>query len=221
MAGSDKPSPEDIKEALAVLEPFLAVLKSPSPITLPESALFGGITHFISVLPNAKLETFFQTLTTSPSLWEDLNPTRSRNVRHAIQLGVSSRAKSTRGAMDRTYFLNWRKRLRLSSWMGGMVNAVTACDTDLPGRIHVMIGILEGMADAGETDWGKGRVQLEEEIVVHLSRLAGKGNLTVPGDDLENVCSALLSIGETRLSVLPLQVSEKTIGSLTISGYCQ
>ena len=80
-----------------------------------------------------------------------------------------------------------------------------------------MIGLLQGLDDVPELDWGSPRTQVEEEVVIILADLL-QGNGTMDGHE-ENVdlfCSAIQHINDERLRVLDLEVSSRKAAPLIL-----
>ncbi len=206
--------------SLSVLEPFLNVLRSASPITLPNSALFGGITHFISSLPSTHLPEFFHTLTISPSLWDPTTASNGRGrgerrsakeVGQAVKLGVTARTSSILQDFQNAYLADWRVARVARRFLKAIADGIQLDVSGDGGRgkLHVLLGVLEGLNEEAccQLDWGPSRIRLEEEVVIELANRLGRANSDIDSNErIHLVCSAILCIQEDRLRVLPFEV---------------
>jgi len=190
-------------ETLAVLIPFLDVLRSASPFTLDPKTLYGAITHFLSTLPPPHLITFTAVLVASPSLW-DPESNRQVHVRDAVRLAVPARVGVIDKELEDAYFSSIRRRRLARRWLNEVSQTVISSETS-HGRNEVTVGLLEGLDDVQGLDWGSARVQIEEELVMTLASILEKDSGSSK-EILRLLCAAMSHIAEERLHILDLQV---------------
>jgi hypothetical protein len=184
-------------ETEAFLPPFLDLLRSDLPITIPKETLHGAISHFMYTLPASRLPSFVRALVASPRLWDDAG-----GVREAIQL--SFQAKVARlSERDGEWLGGRRKRRDVMTWASGILNEVVSARSVL-GRVHALAGIVRGMAST-DVHWGAVKAKAEEELVLDLASM-----LERPAQQalaLQLFCEVAYCIEEDRLSALDLEVS--------------
>jgi hypothetical protein len=192
-------------DVAAVLDPFQAVLRSPSPITLPQSALYGAITHFLSTLTDSHLVTFTSYVVGSPSLW-NASAKHSLQVRNACRLSVSAKITNLDNELDKAYWSERRIGRQGRKWMDGVMKGAIRKGEGL-GRLDMLIGMLQGMDDCAEMDWGSARIQAEEEVIMTLAEPVDeeRGYLSDYAS-LEKISAVLPHVAEERLRALDLKV---------------
>ncbi|OWZ44716.1 hypothetical protein C356_03328 [Cryptococcus neoformans c45] len=189
--------PQD--DTLTVLPAFITLLRSPSPITLPNPTLFGAITHFFSSLSPTPLKEFILELISSQSLWD--TPTISAaDVRDAIRLSVSAVIARIDEEKKGVYFSYYRTTAKARSWLAHVLKSVLSSSDVSSKPLHILVGVLEGLDDVQTVDWGHSRVKLEEEVILRLAGCIDK-NLD---DNLVLLCTAIPHLDAKRAGVLDI-----------------
>lgn len=191
---------EDIQ---AVLPPFLNLLRAASPITLPRETLCGAITHFLSTLSQPDLTGFTEIIVSSPSLW-DKQAGHVDAVRNAVRLGVSGKASSIDQELQDRYFSDIRQRRAAMSWLRRVSKSIIGSPESI-GRTQSLVGLLQGLGDIPNLDWGSARVDVEDEAVMSLAPLL-KGLENERQEGLKLLCTVIDHISVERLQVLDLEV---------------
>ena len=191
------------KDYLTVFTPFLELLRSPSPITLSQETLLGAITHFLSTLPSHDLISFTSTLVESPSLWKS-DTRRQEELRHAIRLGVPAKVNGANHELRNSYFLRIKQQRSARRWLSDVSKAMMTSKAST-GRNVALVGLLEGLSDVSNVDWGRSRVRVEEEIILGLSSIQSDQDEKTQ-QELKLVCASILYIAEERVRVLDLKV---------------
>nr|XP_019009159.1 uncharacterized protein I206_05805 [Kwoniella pini CBS 10737]OCF47940.1 hypothetical protein I206_05805 [Kwoniella pini CBS 10737] len=195
---SGLPTPQ-ASDTLDLLPQFLDILRSSSPNSIPPQTLLGAITHFLSQLEPPYLEEFTQALICSPSIWRNADINRS-DLRNALRLSVSSKINKISQDTRNVYFADSRKRRKAREWLD-CLNKVSSDSENTSRKLDLYLGLLQGVNDVEEIDWGKGKVKLEEEVVMALSQEPQNPVL----DDNLAMCAALPLINIDRLRILDIQ----------------
>ncbi|KAL1412969.1 hypothetical protein Q8F55_000718 [Vanrija albida] len=154
------------QELQAVLEPFINVLRSPGPITIPTETVQGALTHFIGSLQDSQLDTFVDDILSSTSLWETVKPDVVREcVRSAVPTKVASLRKTSKDTFWRRNVLDKDAQAWLAQVQHDVHNVKGA---EEKGQVF-LTGLLQGLDDVTGVEWGKPRVDLEEELVIAMS----------------------------------------------------
>lgn len=183
----------------ALLQSFLGVLNADAPITLPRETLNGAITHYLSTLTHADLATFVQALVTSTSLYSLQG--NAGGIREAARISVGARITVIIAQLDDTYLQTRRKQSRARNWLKEISHALKGIENK-QRRSVLLVGLLQGVNDHPEIDWGKTRDQLEEEVVMTLAPM-----LDTNVEHLGLLCSVMPCIQVDRLRALPMKVS--------------
>jgi len=188
------------RETLQVLNPFLEVLRSPEEIKIPKETLVGALGHFISTLDGDRLDSFIQDVLASPSLWKTLD---SAQIEAAVRPAPKLKANALRPEVKDGWIMRNRLSKACQAWLKDVVKIVMRGGSLGNHAVVILIGLLQGLDDADDIDWGKPRVELEEEIVIALAERFEKNSC----DALDMFCSAAESIDPARLRALDLRVS--------------
>ena len=186
--------------AKGLLVPFLAVLQSPEPITLPHETLFGGITHFLSTLTGQELEDLVSALISSPSTSSDRS--LQAGLRNAARLAVHAKVTDIDRQLNRVYFSSSRRASRAKSWLndlGGLIVSQKRSN----GRDQLLTGVVQGLSECPEITWSKTQATLQEQLV--LAAAEDTPNTT------ELVSLALTCVDEHKLRALDLEVSSYVV----------
>lgn len=193
-------------DILAVLPTFITLLRSPSPITLPNPTLLGAITHFFSSLNPSHLKGFILELISSQSLWD--TPTISvAEIKDAIRLSVSAVVSRIAEEKKNAYFAHYRTAAKARSWLEHVLKSILSSSNASLKPLHVLVGALEGLDDVQTVDWGHSRVKLEEEVILRLTGCIDKhmdGNLVL-------LCTAIPHLNVKRAGVMDILVSNGPI----------
>lgn len=194
---------EHHEDPQAVLVPFLNLLRSASPITLPPETLYGAITHFLSILSSLHLGAFVTTLTSSPSLW-DPDSNHGDGIRHAVRLSASAKVSGIDQALGNAYFRVTRRQRLARQWLGDGIKRIVNDETSI-GRTTFLVGLLEGVGDVPTIEWGNARISVEEEVVMSLAPML-QGDEEGAKDGMKLLCASMGHIAEVRLMVLDVKV---------------
>ncbi|WWC65678.1 uncharacterized protein I303_108299 [Kwoniella dejecticola CBS 10117] len=197
-AGSNMSTTAD---TLALLPQFLDLLRSTSPPPIPSETLLGAITHFLARLDSPHLDDFVKALFRSPSIWNS-RLLSQQEICNAIRLSVSGRISKISQDTNDVYFADSRKSRRAKHWLSTVLKH-TDESHDTAHRLIFHIGLLQGIDDVEDLDWGKGRVKLEEEIVMAVGTPAG--SLGHPVNQEMTLSSVLPLIATERLQVLDME----------------
>jgi hypothetical protein len=195
------------RETLQVLNPFLEVLRSPADIKIPRETLVGALGHFLSSLEGDRLDSFIQDILASPSLWKTLD---SAEIQAAVRPAPAAKVAALRPEVKDGWILRNQLPKACEAWLKEVVKAVTRSGLTT-NCLVVLIGLLQGIDDVPDIDWGKARVDLEEEIVIALGERFEKNNC----DALDLFSSVAEHIDDNRLRALDLRVRILTVLSLT------
>lgn len=192
-----------------MLNPFLNVLRSSDPITIPRDTLQGALGHFFSTLSGDRFDSFVQDVLNSTSLWDTLDS-------HQIEAAVRPAAKVKIEALRPVVKDGWIFRNQLDKaaqgWLSDVIKAIKRVPPTGTHLLVLLIGILQGLDDVLDINWGRSRVDLEEEIVIALGELLD-GNSC---DLLDLYCSSADHIDPARLRALDLRVSIEPLQLLTL-----
>lgn len=154
------------QELQAVLEPFIHVLRSPDPITIPSATVQGALTHFIGSLKDEQLDTFVDDILTSTSLWATVKPDA---VRECVRSAVPTKVAALRKTSKDTF---WRRNVLdkdAQAWLSQIQDDVHKVEGAEEKGLVFLTGLLQGLDDVTGIDWAKPRVDLEEELVIAMS----------------------------------------------------
>ena len=198
MASSGK---TDAADSASLLEPFVSVLQSNNAITLPDTTLYGAITHFLSTLPLDHLDGFVKVLLESPSLWSDTT-TRGSEIQQAIRLAVPAKVAELDKQSQDQWFGERRKTRAARSWLRTILLSLGRPKSH-PRERWIIAGLIRGMDEgvAADVDCGVGRAKLEERVVICIdaSMSAGQADLSLVYDTVHH-------ISDERLGALQLEV---------------
>ena len=173
---------KELPEATArVYQPFLSLLQSPERLQIPDDTLFGAITHFLSDLPSSQLDTFTQALVTSRSLWSRPETSTARlstaqKLVAAVSYAVGGKAANLRKELSGLYFPSRRIRRGLQEWLESIIESVAQVSDSASCSHHCLIaGLLEGVDEEKEIDWGHAREELELELATIVDRAISTG----------------------------------------------
>ncbi|WRT69505.1 uncharacterized protein IL334_006491 [Kwoniella shivajii] len=203
-AGQSSNSGQDV---LSLLPQFINLLRSPSIPAIPLPTLLGAITHFLCNLDSPHLEGFISALVTSPFLWSDIDSTVD-DVRNTIRLAVPARISKINQETQNVYFAETRKKRRAREWLHVCVKSAVAIE-DGPGTYSFLFGILQGLDDTQDLDWGKERVNLEETAVLFLA-----GKMNTSRDTVKELCIVIPHIALERLQALDM---EKLVSAIDLN----
>lgn len=217
------PTTAQADDTTALLPPFLTVLSSSTPISLPNDTLYGAITHFLSTLPLDQLDELVKAVVASPTLWSGVEAIQ--NIQDAFRLSVQAKLTSLSKDTERAWFGfgNDRRKGRIArSWLRRVVHSLPL-QSQMDGTVsrkrenYILVGLLLGLDDGqaggtGDVEWGVERVRLEERVIIALHHVldgqAPQSRLvTNPDDELLLLCHAIPHISTDRLQVLDLEVS--------------
>ncbi|KAK6908899.1 hypothetical protein I203_102905 [Kwoniella mangroviensis CBS 8507] len=163
-ASASTPPTSDL---LSILPQLLTTLQSPTSISIPPATLLGAITHFLSQIDSPHLHDFISALISSPTLWSH-NGISAEDIRNAIRLSIPAKISKIHQETADVYFKETRRRRKAREWLGVWLDSLSD-DQDGTGAIQTRIGLLQGLDDTPEIDWGKGRVKLEETMILSLA----------------------------------------------------
>jgi hypothetical protein len=187
------------REVLQVLNPFLEVLRSPTEIKIPKETLVGALGHFISTLEGDRLDSFIQDVVSSPSIWKALDHTE---IEAAVRPAPTVKVAALRPEVKDGWILRNRLDKACQAWLAEVVKSVTRAGITTNSLV-LLIGLLQGLDDVADIDWGKPRISLEEQIVIAVAERFEKNSC----DALDLFCSAAENIDSARLRALDLRVS--------------
>ncbi|WVQ66477.1 uncharacterized protein L199_004658 [Kwoniella botswanensis] len=187
-------------DLLSILPQFLTTLQSPTSISIPPATLLGAITHFLSQLDSPHLQDFISAITSSPTLWLH-NGISAEDIRNAIRLSIPARLSKIHQETADVYFKETRRRRKAREWLGVWLDSLSD-DQDGTGAIQMRIGLLQGIDDMPEIDWGDGRTKLEEMMVLSLA-----GKLESSSDpDTSDLIAVIPHIALERLQALDIKI---------------
>ncbi|ORY34958.1 hypothetical protein BCR39DRAFT_515796 [Naematelia encephala] len=213
-----------------LLDSFSKVLASSEQITIPRDTLCGALTHFLSGLPSAQLSTFVSTLARSPSLWRDktnnihhsnqgyqLHDSGANLIREAIRLSVSTKIDSIDQELGQGYIGSWKRQKRARQWLRSILSAIPKNGSS-EARDCLHTGIIQGLDDISDLDWGSDRVKLEQAIILHLADRYGAGHMSLGKETLESFVAVMPHIAAERLSALDLRATLPQLQSELLRG---
>ncbi|WWD04163.1 hypothetical protein V865_002229 [Kwoniella europaea PYCC6329] len=203
-ASASTPPTSDL---LSILPQFLTTLQSPTSISIPPATLLGAITHFLSQLDSPHLHDFISALISSPTLWSH-NGISAEDIRNAIRLSIPARISKIHQETADVYFKETRRRRKAREWLGAWLDSLSD-DQDGTGAIQMRIGLLQGIDDVPEIDWGNGRMKLEEMMVLSL---AGKFESS-SDPDIGDLIAVIPHIALERLQALDIKTVTSQIES--------
>ena len=181
---------------------FKQLLASPATITLPPETLYGAISHFLATRPLDTLPEVINTILSSKSLWA--TGPQGHEVRDAVRLAVSSKRQAVRQSLTKAYFPAYRERKQLQQWLSAV--GARLVDADNTGeRAQILLGLVEGMKDTPDAEWGIMLDTLEDELVVAVAGFGEASALST--SQLDFLCAAIVVVEEARLEVLNVEVS--------------
>ncbi|WWC93010.1 uncharacterized protein L201_007974 [Kwoniella dendrophila CBS 6074] len=185
-------------DTLAILPQLLDLLQSPLISNVPSSTLLGAISHFLSQLESPHLEEFISTFLSSRFLWSY----DSDEIRNAIRLSVPAKIAKINEDTKDVYFINSRRKRKAREWLNACLKLSAEKKKKIrEATLQYHMGLLQGISDIQDIDWGKGRNDLEEMIVLALAEQLD--DLTSP--DINSICSVIPNIDSDMLQVLDLQ----------------
>lgn len=209
------------EETARVYHPFLRLLQSPESLNLPDDTLFGAITHFLTVLPDAHLTSFTRAVVTSESLWRRAEASKGQlstadKLRTAVGYAVGGKVARVRQDLSSVYFATKRVKRNLQKWLLLVVQAAKD-DANVHGssQLCFVAGLLEGVQEEKEIDWGTAREELELELATSLDS-AVLGHTEVP----VVLWRILPLLQESTLRVMDLTVSSTHRETLLIVRRC-
>lgn len=188
------------RETAAVLQPFLQALRSDKALTIPKATLLGALTHFLSILDGDNLAAYIQDILTSPSLWDTVTP---HDIENAVRTAPMSRVTTLKPKLKDTLFKRNRVATASQEWLSDLVEDLHKSG-NTERSLPILVGILNGISDVKDIDWGKPRLELEDTLVITLAERLEKekGDLDV----LRLFSSVAEDIQPERLRVLDLRV---------------
>ncbi|WWC95389.1 hypothetical protein V866_002251 [Kwoniella sp. B9012] len=196
-----------ISDLLSILPQFLTTLQSPTSMSIPPATLLGAITHFLSQLDSPHLHDFISALISSPTLWSH-NDISAEDIRNAIRLSIPARISKIHQETADVYFKETRRKRKAREWLGVWLDSLSD-DQDGTGVIQMRIGLLQGIDDMPEIDWGDGRTKLEEMMVLSL---AGKFESSSE-PDIGDLIAVIPHIALERLQALDIKTVTSQIES--------
>lgn len=196
------------RETLEVLNPFLEVLRSNAPITIPLDTLKGALGHFLATLEGEQLDSFIGDVLNSKSLWRALSPI---GIEEAVRPAPTVKVRELKPELKDGWFSRDKLGKACRSWLEQIFNASKKAKSD--NAIYFYTGLLRGLEDVSDIKWGQPREDIEEEVVVGLSERLQPGGekAEVKEKDLEpalaTYCRAADCLDAARLRVLDLRVS--------------
>lgn len=184
-----------------MLEPFLQALRSDKALTIPKATLLGALTHFLSLLDGDNLEAYVQDVLSSPSLWDAVTP---HDIENAVRSAPASKVASLKPKIKDTFFKRNRVATASQEWLGDLVQDLHKSG-NTERTLPVLVGILNGISDVKDIDWGKPRLELEDTLVITLAERLEKEKGDI--DVLRLFSSVAEDIQPERLRVLDLRVS--------------
>lgn len=185
-----------------MLEPFLQALRSDKTLTIPKATLLGALTHFLSLLDGDNLEAYVQDLLSSPSLWDAVT---THDIENAVRSAPASKVAILKPKIKDTFFKRNRVAKASQEWLGDLVKDLHKSG-NTERTLPILVGILNGISDVKDIDWGKPRLELEDTLVITLAERLEKEKGDV--DVLRLFSSVAEDIQPERLRVLDLRVSE-------------
>ncbi|WVQ79361.1 hypothetical protein IAT38_001458 [Cryptococcus sp. DSM 104549] len=205
-------------EDQALLASFLALLNSPSPLAFPAPTLLGAFTHFLSALPDPSLSEFISSLIKSPSAWS--TPTIGYgDIRNAVRLAVPAAVTRVETETADAYFASSRRRRRARAWLDSVIISAKK-EEHTPQRTEVLVGLLQGLDDVEEMDWGGVRGSLEDAVVLGLVEMSELESASRGW--MELLCAAMPHVAVDRLKVVDMklltsQLQQELYSTLTTS----
>lgn len=197
------------RETAAVLEPFLQTLRSDKTLTIPKATLLGALGHFLSLLDGDNLDAYIQDVLNSPSLWDTVTP---HDIENAVRAAPASRVAVLKPKIKDTFFKRNRVAKASQEWLGDLVRDLHRAGNS-ERSLPILVGILNGISDVKDIDWGKPRLELEDTLVIALAERLETENRDE--DVLRLFSSVAEDIQPERLRVLDLRVSSPVPAILT------
>lgn len=188
------------RETAAVLEPFLQALRSDKTLVIPKATLLGALSHFLSILDGDNLEAYIQDVLSSPSLWDAVTP---QDIENAVRSSPASKVAVLKPKIKDTFFKRNRVAKAAQEWLGDLVQDLHKSG-NTERSLPILVGILNGISDVKDIDWGKPRLELEDTLVITLAERLEKAKSDV--DVLRLFSSVAEDIQPERLRVLDLRV---------------
>lgn len=189
------------RETAAVLEPFLQTLRSDKALTIPKATLLGALGHFLALLDGDNLAAYIQDVLNSPSLWDTVTP---HDIESAVRPAPASKVAILKPKIKDTFFKRNRVAKASQEWLGDLVKDLHKSG-NTARSLPILVGILNGISDVKDIDWGKPRLELEDTLVITLAERLEKEKSDL--DVLRLFSSVAEDIQPERLRVLDLRVS--------------
>lgn len=183
-----------------MLEPFLQALRSDKTLVIPKATLLGALSHFLSILDGDNLEAYIQDVLSSPSLWDAVTP---QDIENAVRSSPASKIAVLKPKIKDTFFKRNRVAKAAQEWLGDLVQDLHKSG-NTERSLPILVGILNGISDVKDIDWGKPRLELEDTLVITLAERLEKAKSDV--DVLRLFSSVAEDIQPERLRVLDLRV---------------
>lgn len=181
-----------------MLNPFLEVLRSTAPISIPLQTLEGALGHFFATLKDDQLITLTQDVLNSTSLWRALG---SDGVKKALRYAPGAKVAALRPNTKDTFFKRNQLDKAAQKWLSEVLGAIA--NAKPPANAPTLyLGLLEGLDDVPDVKWGRARTELEEEVVVAVSEKFEKSGK----EAVMYYCEAAKHVKPARLRVLNLKV---------------
>lgn len=194
------------RETVAVLEPFLQALRSDKALQIPKPTLLGAVTHFLALLDGDNLKAYVNDVLNSPALWDTASP---HDIETAVRAAPASRVAILKPKLKDTFFKRDRVAKAAQQWLGDLVKDLREAGNP-EHSLPILVGVLNGISDVKDIDWGTPRLELEETLVITVAERLQKDK----GD--EDVLRLFSSVAEDiqpeRLRVLDLRASYAVLG---------
>ncbi|WVR08225.1 hypothetical protein IAU60_005272 [Kwoniella sp. DSM 27419] len=191
-------------ETSALLPAFVNVLESTDALTIPSETLLGAISHFLSNLDDEDLPRLVEVVIASSAIW-DSQTVEVDHIRQAIRAAVTAKVARVDQYVKDVYFAASRRKRMAQSWVRQISSLVSRSErAHERSRLHVHAGLLVGLDDVPDLDWGAARVKLEESVIYDLAGL-------LEGDDgdtkevVQFLCEVMPHLNDGRLRVLDME----------------